>query len=226
MEISVAEAAQWLGVSDRRVQALAQDGRLPARLVSGAWLIDASDLGRPQARSRPMSPRVAAGLLRMLSEPGLNAASLGLAPSEVSRLRSRLRALLADRDPASLLASWLAREPRAMRLVVNPRDLPGIAADSRLVLSGISDPRSGLAIIDEVEGHICAADLEDFSWEHMLGPEGRANVRLHVSPGPLSSPVPLGRLLGDLAAHAGPRESDAVHRLLHAAAERGDLSLG
>jgi len=56
--IGTTEAARRLGVSDARVRALIQSGRLKAVKIGGAWLIDPKDLkavkvrkvGRPKSR--------------------------------------------------------------------------------------------------------------------------------------------------------------------------------
>src|SRR5690606_12205486 len=61
-EITVAEAADRLGVSPSRVRALVGAGSLPGRKVGGLWLLeeDAVDAaGRDPRRSgRPLSPRM------------------------------------------------------------------------------------------------------------------------------------------------------------------------
>jgi hypothetical protein len=219
MEIGVREAAKWLGVSERRVQALARSQRLPARRVSGAWMIDSALIGRSRARSRAMSPHIARALIHLLSEPEASASALGIVSREASRLRAKIRALLADRDPASLLASWLAAAgPAPLLLAAHPGDLPALLADPRLVPSGISDPRADLSVSDAVEGWVPRADLDRLIDDHMLAADGAPNVRLYGADRPVGHPVPLGRLLADLSAHPGPRESAAVHRLLHESA--------
>ena len=56
--IGTTEAGRRLGVSDARVRALIESGRLKAVKVGGAWLIDPKDLeavkdrkvGRPKSR--------------------------------------------------------------------------------------------------------------------------------------------------------------------------------
>lgn len=56
--IGTKEAASRLGISDARVRALIESGRLKAVKIGGAWLIDPKDLnavkvrkvGRPKSR--------------------------------------------------------------------------------------------------------------------------------------------------------------------------------
>jgi phage N-6-adenine-methyltransferase len=54
--MSVAEAAKFLGVSDRRVRQLIAAGILRAQMVSGAWIIGRSDANRVRDR-KPGRPR-------------------------------------------------------------------------------------------------------------------------------------------------------------------------
>lgn len=64
------EAADRLGVSPRRVQALVAGGRLPGEKVAGVWLVDPVDVARLGLRSgrrgRPLSPTGAWALLARL----------------------------------------------------------------------------------------------------------------------------------------------------------------
>jgi excisionase family DNA binding protein len=54
-QLTVAEAAERLGVSPRRVQQLVKAGRLPAEQFAGAYVIRESDLGLVADR-RPGRP--------------------------------------------------------------------------------------------------------------------------------------------------------------------------
>ncbi|MPQ98140.1 hypothetical protein GB931_09440 [Modestobacter sp. I12A-02628] len=124
-----------------------------------------------------------------------------------------MKQLVEDDDPAGLLASWLAGEPAPRRYGAAPFELLALASDSRLAVSGFSDPPSNLAVSDEVEAWVTASDLDAVTWEWMLEPEGRGNVRLHIA-AEFANPVPWGRFLVDLAKHPGPREQHAVWRLV------------
>jgi len=57
--IGTVEAARRLGVSDARVRALIESGRLKAVKVGGAWLIDPKDLAAVKDRKvgRPRKAR-------------------------------------------------------------------------------------------------------------------------------------------------------------------------
>lgn len=208
--MSVKEAAARLGVSERRVQALIEAGRLPARRVGRMWLVPVADLSRVKYRSRPLSPRAAHAVVRSVSgKPSL------LAGSEAARHHSRMAALVADADPAALLRSWLAAvAPPVRRLAVAPADLSDLRADRRLVPGGISDPRSGLAVVDEFEAWIAAEDVDAVQREFLMVDSAEPNVVLRIANDPVDSPLDLGWLLSDLASRGGPREAAAVGRLL------------
>ena len=52
MEISIKDAAELLGKSERTVRHMAQTGRLPARRIGARWLINRDDLlARKAARA-------------------------------------------------------------------------------------------------------------------------------------------------------------------------------
>ena len=196
MEVSAAEVASVLGVSQRRVRALIDAGRLPARKVAGRWLIDAAALPSPH-RSRPMAAEQAWAIL--------DDRPLARSRQAASRLR-RQRARLAD-DPAPerLLVSWVAS--RARRMVFEARNPDGLLSDERLVASGVSDRRAGIAPGGRVEGYVREADLAAVRRGHLLRPGGPAsNVVLHIVDELPSFPVPLLVLAADLAEHNGPRD--------------------
>jgi excisionase family DNA binding protein len=210
MEISVAEAAERVGVSSRRIRERIAQGDLVARRVGRAWVLDEVQLGRSERVARPMSERVAWAFLDLLG----GGRGEGVSQPEQSRLRKK-RELLRNGDAPALLRSWLPNRARVRRYAASAMDLPALRDDPRVVCSGVSDPRSGLAAAGTVEGYIAARDLEVLAREYLLSDKGQPNVVLHVLvdrrlPDPVSLPV----LLADLADHDGPRESAAVERLL------------
>jgi excisionase family DNA binding protein len=210
MEISVAEAAERVGVSARRIRERIARGDLAARRVGGVWVLDEVQLGRSQRVARPMSARVAWAFLDLLA----GGRGKGVSQPEQSRLRRKREQLVAD-DAASLLRSWLPNRARVLRYAASAADLPALRQDRRVVCSGLSDPRSGLAAAGIVEGYVQAGDLADLVEEFLLSERGQPNVILRVlADRGLPDPVPLAVLLADLADHDGPRESAAVERLL------------
>jgi hypothetical protein len=211
MEIGVAEAAEWLQVSPQRVRAMIASGALPARRVSRIWLIDTSQPWAVQRLSRPLSPRMAHGLIDLLSGKPIN----DLPAPQASRLRGYARRLCEHDQPGRLLAAWLAQRPDGVRIAraAHSADLPSLRADPRLVLSGASDPRSDISAV-EVEAWVRADEWAAVEADHLLSPVGVKNVYVRLSRERVPHPVPMGLLMADLADWPGPREQQAVHRLI------------
>lgn len=93
MDLSVAEAAERLGVHRSRVEQLLQAGEISGRRAGRMWLVDGDALERwqvhPRAAWRPMAPARAWGLLDLLD--GGDAAWLsGVARSQV---KAKIRGL-------------------------------------------------------------------------------------------------------------------------------------
>lgn len=119
-KVSIAEAAQRLGVSVQRVHQRISDGSLAAERVGHQWVVDAADLVRLDRHSagRPLSPRSAWVLIRVAAldvaadsvpaaaGPAAPArvevapAPSSLAPPERSRARARLREFLSEALPS------------------------------------------------------------------------------------------------------------------------------
>jgi excisionase family DNA binding protein len=232
-QISVAEAAERLGVGVPRIHQRIADGSLPAVRVGSQWVIDEASLplvSESTAPGRPLSRRSAWALLAV-SEADQGALS-ELAPAERSRARSRLRHLLAEslsdhplseaqvHAAASQLRSLLRNRAERRLYRAAPRDLPDLRDDNRVALSGLSHPRSGIASGHLVEGYIAAHNIDGVIDDYLLTSavaDRDANVILHVA----SANVPItaddvGPLLlaADLAEHRGPREEARATELL------------
>lgn len=215
--LSVAEAAERLGVSPSRVRQRIDDGSLAAEKIGSQWAI------RPQAledaaprESRPMSRRMAWALIALLagSEPDVS-------PAERVRLRKRADQLRSSRDPATLLRSWASSRAERRRFNIAPPDLDELRADGRLHLSGLSAPQSGVVAGGVVEGYVAASEVDKLIHEFFLvqPDDHRGNVILHVIDDDdayapdfvnLSWPV----VAVDLAEHSGSRERQRVAELV------------
>ncbi|TSD63651.1 excisionase family DNA-binding protein [Aeromicrobium piscarium] len=208
--ISVAEAAKRLGVSRQRVVAMIQSGSLPAVKVGRSYVIDAAAVSRHRgAVSRPLSPRMAAALLRLAAheKPGVSA-------SEVSRLRGRLARLHDAADPVGLVRGWLPGRARRLEMSAAAADLQTIAADPRLMLAGVSDPRAGMQSSRLVEGYVHEADAEGLFGEHFVvqaPSRSEANVIVHVAdPVPPLSPLLVAADLADYREGREERQAATV----------------
>jgi excisionase family DNA binding protein len=230
--ISVAEAAQRLGVGVPRVHQRIADGSLPAVRVGSQWVVDEASLllvAESKVAGRPLSRRSAWALLAvsMADQRALGT----LASVERSRARNRLRHLLSqlppDRAPseaqvgsaASLLRSLLRNRAERRLYRASPRDLAGLRDDDRVVLSGLSHPRSGIASGNFVEGYIAAHDIEAVVHDYLLSPaivDRDANVVLHATSADIPRTADMAPLLlaGDLAEHRRPREEARAAELL------------
>lgn len=207
MEISVAEAAQILDVSPRRVRALIDAGRVQARKVGGRWLVDAAALPRPH-RSRPMAAERAWEILAETPAPATRQAAY--------RLRQRRARLREDTEPERLLSAWVVSRGRRERF--GTRDPQGVLADERVVASGLSDDRARISGGALVEGYVRVDDLAAVRRSHLLRPDGAgANVVLHVVEHLPAAPVPPLVLAADLAEHDRPRELARARELIRQA---------
>ena len=95
-----------------------------------------------------------------------------------------------------------------------PGSIDDLRQDPRVVLSGVSDPRSGLSAAHQVEAYVQPPDLDAVVKDHLLIPAAVPSVFLHVTDHQVNAPVPLGLVLADLADHGGPREDAQVERIL------------
>jgi excisionase family DNA binding protein len=200
--ISVADAAEQLGVNVQRVHQRIADGSLPAERVGHQWVIDDADLARLDRRppGRPLSARsawVLALVAGLDDEASTGRASLppDITASERSRARARLRGFLGDAlearrsDPeaavehvAAGLRGLLRHRARRRTFRVSPRDLAVLRADGRVIASGLSLPASGIGSGDVVEGYVHADHGQGLLADFLLS-EARhaaANVVLHV----------------------------------------------
>ncbi len=123
------DAARRLGLSSRRVRALARAGRLEAHKVGARWLVELAAAREPRP-GRPVSSGTAWAMLAAVSGelPGW------IHPSALSRLRRRMI------DHAWVLESLKrsAARARIVRWRVLPSDIPKILGMPGLVLTGHS----------------------------------------------------------------------------------------
>ena len=236
--ISVAEAAKRLGVGVARVHHRIADGSLPAERVGSQWVIDEALLPpvlESSRSGRPLSERSAWALLA-LSHGDQHMLDV-LASSERARTWERLKRLLAESGPdgalsedhvratALLLRSLLRKRAERRLYRASPRDLPDLRDDDRIVLSGLSHSRSGIASGDVVEGYVVVDSLDGLVNDYVLtrvSAEKSASVVLHVGstlPGGGDDMAPL-LVAADLAEHRRPREEARAAELVREIARR------
>lgn len=231
-QISVSEAAERLGVTSHRVRQRIEDGSLPAQRVGNRWGIDETDLLPlligPKA-GRPLSERSAWAILDYIDSSTQAMAALALlAPSERQRAEERWGLLAthardtdAIADVARQLREMLVNRAERHAFRANTRDLPDLRAETRLVLSGLNDPRAEIAAGDVVEGYVTPVDLRHLIRDYLLTPavgqssSQQANVVLHASIRSVPRPAPLLLIAADLADHRTPREESRAVEILN-----------
>lgn len=132
--LAVADVAQQLDISPARVRELVHGGQLSAQRVGRELLVDADSVHRRAhivrpAAGRPLSPRMAWGLLWRLS--GVRAP--WLAPAEHSRLRKYAVRLALEDWPR-----MLANRADVHRARMLPGPLKRLREDARVAVGGVS----------------------------------------------------------------------------------------
>jgi excisionase family DNA binding protein len=215
MELSVRDVALQRGVSSRRVLQLIASGEINARRVGGQWLVEQRELLKRPRLARPMSHKMAWAFIQMVSGQEVP----DLDPTERLRLRVRMQEMIsrsrAGEDVAPQLSSLLRDRAREVSFRVEPGAVQELREDKRLLLSGISDPRSRMSAGEEIEAYVRPAHLDSLISDWFLIEQSTApsNVLLHVADIDLSE-VPVGLIIADLADRGRPREDGEVERLL------------
>jgi len=209
MDVSVSDAAAYLGVTPRRVRAMIAEGRLAARQIAGRHIIDTRDLAQPRACSRPMSQRIAWAAILGPDNTGW------LSPPEKSRLKRRLAELASQPDAAQILASWLAS--RAVATRYECPEPSTLNEDSRLVASGVSDPRSQI-VGGGWEFYTQPGQAPGVIHDHLLVPDPHGPVVLREAPIQVPDPPPVLLVAVDLYDSGEPRSMDRAAQLIQEAA--------
>lgn len=225
--VSVAQAAERLGVSVPRIHQRIGDGSLVAERVGSQWVVDERSLLRVQERNkagRPYSAGSAWALIAASDGDRDQTRPDSVPPS--ARVRAQLKRLL---DPALLSAgdeAAVSDLAASLRSVFRKRaerrmfraaaaDLPDLRSDVRWAMVVDLGP-SGIAAAD-VEGYLAEAQVDGVARDYLLvDADSDANVVLHVIPdGQHPYPGSRLRLAADLAAHRRPREDALAVELLH-----------
>jgi excisionase family DNA binding protein len=227
-DLSVADAAQVLGISARRVRALLESGHLPGRQVGGRWLLPSRAVAMrremPYEGGRPLSQASVWNMLAVLSGAEDSLSELS-AP-----VRSRARSRAKDMRSADAIASkWpyaLASRARSSKFYGHASVLADLLADPRVVRSGISaaiNHNVDLVVTGGAEVYVRSSDAEDLASEYALTPDvsyAQANVILHVVEDEHAARwlfsrqvAPAAVVAADLAERETPRERDAGLKL-------------
>lgn len=225
--VSVAQAAERLGVSVPRIHQRIADGSLAAERIGSQWVIDERSLLHIQERSKPGRPHSARSAWAVIAASENDRERLRPSgPAGWARARMQLERLLepalkpaSDEDVVGDLAVSLRsvfRNRAARRLLrAAPADLADLRADDRWAM--LVDPgASGIASAD-IEGYLGESAVNGVVKDYLLvSADSNANVVLHVIPdGQYPYPDSRLRLAADLGEHRGPREEARAAELLH-----------
>jgi excisionase family DNA binding protein len=193
--LTVRETAKRLGVSSRRVRALAKSKQLAGEASRRLLLLDPADVERlaqtERLAHRTLEPANAWALLALASSDPSIAPSLdAVSPSARSRLRARLRdASLLD------LVPLLRKRAEVRRLHADDAEVEAILAEPGVVATGISLAdayRFDITAPGTAELYATSQLAAKLTRTYALEPSSRANVVLHVvsTPWPFASNVP------------------------------------
>lgn len=173
--LGVAEAAEQLGVSARRVRQMLADGVLDGERVGRAWVIDREQLRRvaevrPEV-GRPWSPASAWAVLALA-----DGEEVDLSPVDRSRARRRLGLGLDH------LVGRLAARCERRRFYVHPGVLDRLADEVvRAGISAAAHHGADLVISESVEGYVRAGDIDHLVDQLALDDQAaRPNVLLRI----------------------------------------------
>lgn len=213
--LTVSEAAERIGVSDRRVRAMIAAGRLPAQQILGRWAVadDAVSTFTDRPAGRPLSQRSAWQVLGYLT---------GTVRRLPARLEQRVLALDTVEHPEKALVAWTASRGKVARLSGSSESMAGLEADPRFVAGG-DRAFTDLESQSPLRGYVDAADLDDVIAEHGLidssaDPTAVLRVVSDIAAIPRTparanlASAPVGAI--DLLESADPRGAGVADRLL------------
>lgn len=225
---SVAEAADMLGVSGRRVRDLVESGALTAERVGAkSWLIDADAVRRRvlhiPASGRPLSAPHAWLLLAWVQHV-LDGADSPDPMSDIDRqTKYRLRQLLSAPAAAARWEHWLGRRAERRRIWIHPGVLQEFLADDRVHAGGAAAAASlGLSYgggpVRRV--YVSAVQVQALADEYQFVDDADGDVEMMAVPEAAASllsrrgPVPPAVALADLLESDNARERDVAARHL------------
>ena len=195
--LTLPEAADRLGVNERRVRALIKCGQLEARKAGGRWLLDpaAVDARRDLAVAggRPLSPQNAWATLWLAAMPRGEPGPWSIYPMDrLARWRARQRLSRAPLAEALAgLAPRLRTRGRLRRLRAHPSDVPRILQEPDVVRTGVSaaaDYGADIVAPGVVEAYVPVERLPALQRAYLLHPSSSPNVLIRAVEGPWPFP--------------------------------------
>jgi excisionase family DNA binding protein len=174
--LGVADAAEELEVSPRRVRQLLAEGQLPGQRVGRSWAIDRADVEqlRRGGVGRPWNAASAWAVLEL---------AVGRNPELSPVDRSRARKRLADNGLAGLIGQVRSRSVRR-EMYAHPSALNRIRDEVEVVRGGVSaldEHNVDLIVRDEAEIYIKASQVAGLVDRYSLEPDAdRPNLIVRV----------------------------------------------
>lgn len=234
--LSVAQAADLLGVSPARIRQRIAEGSLPAQKVGAAWVLERAAIV-PAAVGRPLGGLLALAVAAWWDGVGPRPASW-----QEDRVRAKVREIerWTDEELPRAVRRTFARRAERRLLHVRRATVGALRSDSRVLRSGVHDPRLTVACEPEelppastvaLEAYVPWMSLAGLLADHGLpqwddtaesasdaapppedGDSTRLPVVLRVSPGWLEQ-VPRLFSMADLLEHDDPVCANAAVRL-------------
>lgn len=218
----VAEAAERLGVGERRVRQLIEAGEIEAVRVGHMWLVLRESVARrAELRApsgRPWKSEVVWGVMSLLSQAASNDPVLAPVPGDDEEMRQRLHRVLQSFHEGkclSDLAAYFRRRAVKHRLYAHPGVFAALSDDRDVVRSGASaasEYRLDIVPDGQFEGYVPSQKLAHLKRQYFMMDDGlgAANVLLRAvdSPwpfAPLSPVAPLAAVALDLLEADDPR---------------------
>ena len=176
--MAVADAADELGVSDRRIRQMLADGRLPGERAGRSWVLDEQAVREfAKCRSGPGRPWKPSSAWDVLALAEGN--RVPISPVDRHRAQKRL-----ELGIGSILGQLANRAERHW-FYAHPSVLEAILEHPRFVASGISALASNhidLVVADQIEGYIPESELAGLIDQFALDSESeRPNALLRVA---------------------------------------------
>jgi len=227
--LSVADAADELGVGERQVRRLVQAGVLPAERLGDVWLVSRAAV-RDRARAipaagRPLSAPMAWAVLTVVDaalrdpDDASNRQHLAHVLDEIPdrKVRHQLRSLLTAAPPSERWPQWLARRASRRRVWVHPGVLDRLASDARLRPGGgfaAAAHGAGIASGPPRRFYVDDNDADAVLADYHARLDAEGDIELMVIPRNVpaalrptaAEPVPLAIALTDLLGSADARE--------------------
>jgi excisionase family DNA binding protein len=185
--LSVASAAEQLGLSAVQVRRLAREHKLSAQSVGGRWVIPRSEIIRRRAvqsaSGRPLSSEMAWNVLSVVND-----ALKGVTRQfeiEDRRKKYRLNLRLKSAPEIGRWPQWLSRRSEPHRVWIHPSRIERLRTDDRVHAAGAyAEARAGSEIVAPVPDrfYVRQRDWAKLSAQFHLQQDPDGSIEIMVAP--------------------------------------------